>query len=98
MPKDLYSLLLIFQQGILYRNHHTSCQEASCGPIHNQDDWSLLHITGDQSLATVTFATINTLGLTLIEGSPALRAFVPQFQFTFINALSYPHGSIHWAY
>ena len=37
-------------------------------------------------------------GLTLIEGSPALRAFVSLFQITFINAQSYPYGSIHWAY
>lgn len=39
-------------------------------------------------------AIIKTLGLILMKGGPALRAFVPQFQTTFLKALSDPSRQV----
>jgi len=50
----------------------------------------LLRIVGDRNPSAVKIAIIQTLGLILAKGGPALRAFVPQFQTTFVKALSDP--------
>lgn len=48
----------------------------------------LLRIVGDRNPAEVKVAILRTLGLVLVKGGPALRAFVPQFQTTFVKALA----------
>ncbi len=45
---------------------------------------------GDRNPSPVKIAIVQTLGLILTKGGPALRAFVPQFQTTFVKALSDP--------
>lgn len=50
----------------------------------------LLRIVGDRNASEVKIAIIQTLGLILTKGGPSLRAFVPQFQTTFVKALSDP--------
>lgn len=50
----------------------------------------LLRIVGDRNPSSVKIAILKTLGLILVKGGPALRAFVPQFQTTFVKALSDP--------
>jgi hypothetical protein len=54
----------------------------------------LLRIVGDRNPANVKIAILKTLGLILVKGGPALRAFVPQFQTTFVKALSDPSRQV----
>lgn len=54
----------------------------------------LLRIVGDRNPANVKVAILQTLGLVLVKGGPALRAFVPQFQTTFVKALSDPSRQV----
>jgi hypothetical protein len=54
----------------------------------------LLRIVGDRNPSTVKVAILKTLGRVLIKGGPALRAFVPQFQTTFVKALSDPSRQV----
>lgn len=54
----------------------------------------LLRIVGDRNPSNVKVAILKTLGLVLIKGGPALRAFVPQFQTTFVKALSDPSRQV----
>lgn len=54
----------------------------------------LLRIVGDRNPAEVKVAILRTLGLILVKGGPALRAFVPQFQTTFVKALSDPSRQV----
>ena len=42
----------------------------------------------------VKVSILKTLGLVLVKGGPALRAFVPQFQTTFVKALSDPSRQV----
>jgi hypothetical protein len=54
----------------------------------------LLRIVGDRNPPNVKIAILKTLGLILIKGGPALRAFVPQFQTTFVKALADPSRQV----
>jgi hypothetical protein len=54
----------------------------------------LLRIVGDRNTPAVKTAIVQTLGLILTKGGPALRAFVPQFQTTFVKALSDPSRQV----
>jgi hypothetical protein len=54
----------------------------------------LLRIVGDRNPSNVKVAILQTLGRVLIKGGPALRAFVPQFQTTFVKALSDPSRQV----
>ncbi len=54
----------------------------------------MLRIVGDRNPSPVKIAIVQTLGLILTKGGQALRAFVPQFQTTFVKALSDPSRSV----
>ena len=54
----------------------------------------MLRIVGDRNTPAVKTAIVQTLGLILTKGGPALRAFVPQFQTTFVKALSDPSRQV----
>ena len=54
----------------------------------------LLRVVGDRNPSNVKIAILRTLGLILVKGGPALRAFVPQFQTTFVKALSDPSRQV----
>jgi len=108
MPKGLEPMLPIYQRGILYGN--AIIREASAaglgelinltaskylaGPFIIKMTGPLLRIVGDRNPSNVKIAIIQTLGLILTKGGPALRAFVPQFQTTFVKALSDPSRQV----
>lgn len=60
------------------------------GPLVVKMTGPLLRIVGDRNPANVKVAILKTLGLIMQKSGPALRAFVPQFQTTFVKALSDP--------
>ena len=64
------------------------------GPFIIKVTGPLLRIVGDRNPSAVKIAIIKTLGLILSKGGPALRAFVPQFQTTFLKALSDPSRQV----
>ena len=98
----------IYQRGILYGV--PSIREASAaglgevisitgtkflaGPLIIKMTGPLLRIVGDRNPANVKIAILKTLGLILVKGGPALRAFVPQFQTTFVKALADPSRQV----
>jgi HEAT repeat protein len=98
----------IFQRGILYGS--PTIREVSAaglgelisltssknlaGPMIVKMTGPLLRIVGDRNPSTVKIAILKTLGLILVKGGPALRAFVPQFQTTFVKALSDPSRQV----
>ena len=100
----LEPLIPIYQRGILYGS--PIIREASAaglgevialtstkylaGPLIIKMTGPLLRIVGDRNPSNVKIAILRTLGLVLVKGGPALRAFVPQFQTTFVKALSDP--------
>jgi hypothetical protein len=104
----LEPLLPIYQRGILYGT--PTIREASAaglgevinltsnkhlaGPIIIKMTGPLLRIVGDRNPSNVKIAILKTLGLILVKGGPALRAFVPQFQTTFVKALSDPSRQV----
>jgi HEAT repeat protein len=108
IPKGLEPLLPIYQRGILYGT--PAIREASAaglgevisltankflaGPLIIKMTGPLLRIVGDRNPANVKIAILKTLGLILVKGGPALRAFVPQFQTTFVKALSDPSRQV----
>jgi len=108
IPKGLEPLLPIYQRGILYGT--PTIREASAaglgevinltankylaGPLIIKMTGPLLRIVGDRNPANVKIAILKTLGLILVKGGPALRAFVPQFQTTFVKALSDPSRQV----
>uniref|UniRef100_A0A7S4K262 TOG domain-containing protein n=2 Tax=Odontella aurita TaxID=265563 RepID=A0A7S4K262_9STRA len=108
MPKGLEPLLPVYQRGILYGS--ASIREVSAsglgelmnitaskylaGPFIIKMTGPLLRIVGDRNPSEVKIAIITTLGLILTKGGPALRAFVPQFQTTFVKALSDPSRQV----
>jgi len=108
IPKGLEPLLPIYQRGILYGN--ATIREASAaglgelidltaskylaGPLIIKMTGPLLRIVGDRNPSAVKIAILRTLGLVLVKGGPALRAFVPQFQTTFVKALSDPSRQV----
>lgn len=101
MPKGLEPLLPIYQRGILYGTPVIREVSASglgecisltaskflAGPLIIKMTGPLLRIVGDRNPSNVKVAILRTLGLILVKGGPALRAFVPQFQTTFVKAL-----------
>ena len=104
----LEPLLPIYQRGILYGD--ATMREAAAaglgelisitadkylaGPFLIKLTGPLLRIVGDRNPSAVKIAIIKTLGLILLKGGPALRAFVPQFQTTFVKALSDPSRQV----
>lgn len=98
----------IYQRGILYGT--PSIREASAaglgevisltatkflaGPLIIKMTGPLLRIVGDRNPSNVKIAILKTLGLILVKGGPALRAFVPQFQTTFVKALADPSRQV----
>lgn len=101
-------LLPIFQRGILYGT--PTIREVSAaglgelisltsskhlaGPQIVKMTGPLLRIVGDRNPSNVKVAILKTLGLILVKGGPALKAFVPQFQTTFVKALSDPSRQV----
>merc|ERR1711957_604268 len=108
MPKGLEPLMPIYQRGILYGN--SAVREAAAaglgeliiitankylaGPFLIKLTGPLLRIVGDRNPSAVKIAIVQTLGLILTKGGPALRAFVPQFQTTFVKSLSDPSREV----
>lgn len=104
----LEPLLPIYQRGILYGV--PSIREASAaglgevlaltadkflaGPLIIKMTGLLLRVVGDRNPSNVKIAILKTLGLILVKGGPALRAFVPQFQTTFVKALTDPSRQV----
>ena len=98
----LEPLLPIYQRGILYGT--PAIREASAAGLGELISYTsskylagqliikitgpLLRIVGDRNPPEVKVAILRTLGMVLVKGGPALRAFVPQFQTTFVKALS----------
>lgn len=98
----------IYQRGILYGT--PSIREASAaglgevisltatkflaGALIIKMTGPLLRIVGDRNPSNVKIAILKTLGLILVKGGPALRAFVPQFQTTFVKALADPSRQV----
>lgn len=108
MLSGLEPLLPIYQRGILYGV--PTVREASAaglgevinltankflaGPLIIKMTGPLLRIVGDRNPSNVKIAILKTLGLILVKGGPALRAFVPQFQTTFVKALADPSRQV----
>ena len=104
----LEPLLPIYQRGILYGT--PAIREASAsglgevieltankylaGPLIIKMTGPLLRIVGDRNPSNVKISILKTLGLILVKGGPALRAFVPQFQTTFVKALTDPSRQV----
>jgi len=64
------------------------------GPLVIKMTGPLLRVVGDRNPSSVKISIVKTLGIILTKGGPALRAFVPQFQTTFVKALSDPSRSV----
>jgi len=108
MPKGLEPLMPIYQRGILYGNATIRETAAAglgelititankflAGPFLIKLTGPLLRIVGDRNPPAVKIAIVQTLGLILTKGGPVLRAFVPQFQTTFVKALSDPSRQV----
>lgn len=104
----LEPLIPIYQRGILYGSPTIREVSASglgevidltsskflAGPLIVKMTGPLLRIVGDRNPASVKIAILKTLGKVLLKGGPALRAFVPQFQTTFVKALSDPSRQV----
>lgn len=104
----LEPLLPIYQRGILYGKETVRETAAAglgelititankylAGPFLIKLTGPLLRIVGDRNPSSVKIAIVQTLGLILTKGGPALRAFVPQFQTTFVKALSDPSRQV----
>jgi hypothetical protein len=104
----LEPLVPIYQRGILYGTPNIREVSAAglgevirltsskflAGPLIVKMTGPLLRIVGDRNPANVKIAILKTLGLVLVKGGPALRAFVPQFQTTFVKALSDPSRQV----
>ena len=100
--KGIEPLLPIYQRGILYGDPmirevaasglaevmNITANKYLAGPLIIKITGPLLRIVGDRNPPNVKIAILKTLGLILVKGGPALRAFVPQFQTTFVKALS----------
>lgn len=99
MTTGVEPLIPIFQQGVLYGNPqireisaaglgevigYTSDKYLN-GPLIVKMTGPLLRIVGDRNPSNVKIAILKTLGLVLVKGGLALRAFVPQFQTTFVK-------------
>lgn len=101
-------MLPIFQRGILYGNANIREVSATglgevinltskkylAGPLIIKMTGPLLRIVGDRNPSNVKIAILRTLGLILVKGGVLLRAFVPQFQTTFVKALFDPSRQV----
>jgi hypothetical protein len=101
-------LIPIYQRGILYGS--PAIREVSAaglgelmdftataflaGPLMVKMTGPLLRIVGDRNPPAVKIAILQTLQRILKKGGAALRAFVPQFQTTFVKALSDPSRQV----
>lgn len=108
MLLGLEPLLPIYQRGILYGSPAIREVAASglgelisltsskylAGPLIVKMTGPLLRIVGDRNPPAVKIAILRTLGMVLVKGGPALRAFVPQFQTTFVKALADPSRQV----
>jgi len=108
IPKGLEPLLPVYQRGILYGDATVRETAAAglgelititankylAGPFLIKLTGPLLRIVGDRNPSAVKIAIVQTLGLILTKGGPILRAFVPQFQTTFVKALSDPSRQV----
>jgi hypothetical protein len=108
LASGLDPLLPIYQRGILYGSPairevsaaglgevlNLTSSKYLAGPLIVKMTGPLLRIVGDRNPSTVKIAILKTLGLILVKGGPVLRAFVPQFQTTFVKALSDPSRQV----
>ena len=108
LQTGLDPLLPIYQRGILYGSPTIREVAASglgevlkitaskflAGPLIVKLTGPLLRVVGDRNPSSVKVAILKTLGLILTKGGPALRAFAPQFQTTFVKALSDPSRQV----
>lgn len=108
LASGLEPLLPIYQRGILFGDATVRETAAAglgelisitantylTGPFLVKLTGPLLRIVGDRNPSSVKIAIVQTLGLILTKGGLALRAFVPQFQTTFVKALSDPSRSV----
>jgi len=108
IPKGLEPLLPMYQRGILYGSS-TLREVAALGlsdllsitsskylppALMIKITGPLLRVVGDRNPSAVKIAIVQTLGLILTKGGMALRAFVPQFQTTFVKSLSDPSRQV----
>jgi len=64
------------------------------GPVVIKMTGPLIRVVGDRNSSSVKGALVKSLGIILGKGGPALRAFVPQLQTTFVKALSDPKREV----
>lgn len=64
------------------------------GPMIVKLTGPLLRVVGDRNPSSVKIAILKTIERVLTKGGPALRAFVPQFQTTFVKALQDPSRQV----
>ena len=104
----LEPLVPIYQRGIVYGS--PTIREASAaglgeamdltaskylaGPMIVKLTGPLLRVVGDRNPSSVKIAILKTLERVLTKGGPTLRAFVPQFQTTFVKALQDPSRQV----
>eukprot|EP00586_Coscinodiscus_wailesii_P014096 CAMPEP_0172505274 /NCGR_PEP_ID=MMETSP1066-20121228/185056_1 /TAXON_ID=671091 /ORGANISM="Coscinodiscus wailesii, Strain CCMP2513" /LENGTH=2828 /DNA_ID=CAMNT_0013281825 /DNA_START=96 /DNA_END=8582 /DNA_ORIENTATION=- len=108
IPKGLEPLLPMFQRGILYGTPQMretcarglgellaiTAPKYLPAPLMIKITGPLLRIVGDRNPSHVKIAIVQTLGAILTKGGPALRAFVPQFQTTFVKSLYDPSRTV----
>lgn len=101
-------MLPMYQRGILYGDANIREVAAAglgelititsskylAGPFIIKLTGPLLRVVGDRNPSAVKIAIVQTLGLILTKGGVSLRAFVPQFQTTFVKALSDPSRQV----
>merc|ERR1712238_465332 len=108
MAKGLEPLMPIYHRGILYGNAEVrqvaaeglgemislTAKKFLVGPFIVKTVGPLLRIVGKHNPPVVKIAIIKTLGLILDKGAASLRAFVPQFQTTFVKSLLDPSRQV----
>ena len=102
IPKGLEPILPMYHQGILYGTPivretaatglgeliELTSEQYLAGPIVVKMTGPLIRIVGDRNPSSVKVAIVKTLRLILEKAGPALRAFVPQLQTTFVKNLA----------
>jgi len=108
IPKGLEPFLPMYQRGILFGtpDQRETCASglgeliALASPkflppaLIVKMTGPLLRIVGERNPSQVKVAIVQTLALILTKGGKTLRAFVPQFQTTFVKALSDPSRTV----
>ena len=108
IPKGLEPLLPMYQRGILFGS--PALREVAALGLSDllsitsskflppalmiKITGPLLRVVGDRNPPAVKIAIVQILGLILTKGGMALRAFVPQFQTTFLKSLSDPSRQV----